>query len=213
MLPREAGLLRRRCVRVAHWAEASGPIRDLVDTWGTVAAHGIAAPQIGVLRRLFVYRPYEAEADGAGDRGDEEVPAPIAVVNPKVIKVAGELTDYDGCLSLPGIYGRTRRADRIELSAQLAPGETVRLKFEGYTARIIQHELDHLDGVLWIDRLADEDLDHLYTLAEELADRAEGEAAATGKPKTVFKQVPLTAEDRAFVANARRPLPGFALHW
>ncbi len=204
MLPREAGLLRRRCVRVANWREALGPIHDLLDTWGTVAAHGIAAPQIGVLKRLFVYRPYE-------DDDKEEPGAPIGVVNPKVIKVAGELTDYDGCLSLPGIYGQTRRAERIEISAQLGPGKTVRLKFEGYTARIIQHEMDHLDGVLWIDRLEDEDLDNLYMLAEVPAEgeTAEGEGAAH---KSVVKKVPLTPADREFVAAARRPLPGFALH-
>lgn len=208
MIPREAGLLRRRCVRVANWGEAARPIQDLLDTWGTVAAHGIAAPQIGSLSRLFVYRPYSDDEDGG-----EAAAAPIAVVNPKVIKVAGELTDYDGCLSLPGIYGRTRRAERIELTAQLAPGETVRLKFEGYTARIIQHELDHLDGVLWIDRLTDSDLDDLYTLSEGPADDPEAEAEGADPPKTVFRQVPLTPENRAFVAGARRPLPGYALHW
>lgn len=205
MLPREAGLLRRRCVRVANWGEASRPIEDLLDTWGTVAAHGIAAPQIGVLRRLFVYRPYD-------DDDGEAAGAPVAVVNPKVIKVAGEITDYDGCLSLPGIYGQTRRAERIEISAQLGPSETVRLKFEGYTARIIQHEMDHLDGVLWIDRLGDEDLDNLYTLAEASAEE-EPIDASTEPPKSVLKKVPLTPTDRDFVAGARRPLPGFALHW
>ncbi len=207
MLPREAGLLRRRCVRVANWGEAARPVQDLLDTWGTVAAHGIAAPQIGVLRRLFVYRPYEDDADEGS-----EAAAPLAVINPKVIKVAGELTDYDGCLSLPGIYGQTRRAERIEISAQLSPSETVRLKFEGYTARIIQHEMDHLDGVLWIDRLTDDDLDNLYTLAEA---PAEGEPVDGGSaaPQSVLKKVPLTATDREFVAGARRPLPGFALHW
>ncbi len=208
MLPREAGLLRRRCVRVANWAEASRPIQDLLDTWGTVAAHGIAAPQIGVLRRLFVYRPYEDEE--SADGGD--VGAPIAVVNPKVIKVAGELTDYDGCLSLPGIYGQTRRAHRIEISAQLSPRETVRLKFEGYTARIIQHEMDHLDGVLWIDRLSDDDLDNLYTLAEEPADDAPADDGSAAR-QSVIRKVPLTEADRQFVADARRPLPGYALHW
>lgn len=208
MLPREAGLLRRRCVRVANWGEATRPIGDLLDTWGTVAAHGIAAPQIGVLRRLFVYRPYEDDdEDDGGGAG-----APVAVVNPKVIKVAGEVTDYDGCLSLPGIYGQTRRAERIEISAQLSPSETVRLKFEGYTARIIQHEMDHLDGVLWIDRLTDDDLDSLYTLAEGPVEAEPVDSDSAARPSPL-KKVPLTTDDREFVSRSRRPLPGYALHW
>jgi len=200
MLPREAGLLRRRCVRLAHWAEAAPVIQDLLDTWGTVAAHGIAAPQIGELRRLFVWRPHDDAEPGE---------PPIAVVNPKVIKVSGEVEDYDGCLSLPGIYGRTRRAERIEISALLSPGNPVRLKFEGYNARIIQHEMDHLDGVLWIDRLTDAELDHLYTLTEATPEAEPG----APPPEPVVTQVPLTAEEREFVAKSRRPLPGYALHW
>ncbi len=173
-----------------------------------MAAHGIAAPQIGVLRRLFVYRPYEDDdEDDGGGAG-----APVAVVNPKVIKVAGEVTDYDGCLSLPGIYGQTRRAERIEISAQLSPSETVRLKFEGYTARIIQHEMDHLDGVLWIDRLTDDDLDSLYTLAEGPVEAEPVDSDSAARPSPL-KKVPLTTDDREFVSRSRRPLPGYALHW
>jgi peptide deformylase len=201
MLPREAGLLRRRCVRVANWAEADQAIQDLWDTWGTVAAHGIAAPQIGVLRRLFVYRPHDDADEDAKER-------PIVIINPKVIKVSGEVDDYDGCLSLPGIYGHTRRAERIEISALVGPGETARLKFEGYTARIIQHEMDHLDGVLWIDRLDDEDLSGLYTIEEVPSD-----PDADPPVERSIRQVPLTPSEFEFVKSARRPLPGYALHW
>lgn len=159
-----------------------------------MAAHGIAAPQIGVLKRLFIFRPYDAESGVA----------PTPIINPKVIKVGGsELKDYDGCLSVPGVYGETRRAERIEISGWLQNGQTVRLKFEGFTARIIQHEMDHLDGVLFIDRV--DSLDELYTVQEETPDESGGE------PKLV--RVPLVDPKRQMIEAARRPLPGFALRW
>jgi peptide deformylase len=168
-------------------------IRDLQDTWTTVAAHGIAAPQVGVNRRLFLYRPYEA--------GDDV--EPTAIINPKILKAQGELKDFDGCLSVPGIYGETRRAEKIEIMAETPEGQRVRLKFEGFTARIIQHEIDHLEGVLFIDRL--DTLDDLYVLQEE-PPKEEG-----GDP--VWKRAPLSASQRQLIESSRRPLPGHALRW
>jgi peptide deformylase len=193
MIPRDAAVLRARSVRYADVRQAAALVQDLRETWDTVAAHGIAAPQVGVNRRLFVYRPYEA--------GDEV--EPIAVVNPKIIKASGELTDFDGCLSVPGVYGQTRRAERVEIMAETLQGERVRLKFEGFTARIIQHEIDHLEGVLFIDRL--DGLDDLYVLEEE----PPGEEG--GEPK--LKPAPLTPAQRQLIETQRRPLPGHALHW
>jgi peptide deformylase len=193
IIPRDQALLRTRSVRARSVQEVAGVIADLLDTWDTVAAYGIAAPQIGVNKRVFIFRPHEAPSEDP----------PTVVINPKVIKVSGELKDYDGCLSVPGIYGETRRAERIEITALDVTGREVRLKFEGFTARIIQHEMDHLDGVLFIDRL--DTLDELYTLREE-APAEEG-----GEPRMV--RVPLEAEQRALVESGRRPLPGFALRW
>ena len=194
IIPRDSGVLRARSTRVRSVREGSAVIQDLIDTWPTVAAHGIAAPQIGVNRRLFVYRPYEDEDD---------VP-PTGLMNPKIIKASGEVMDFDGCLSVPGLYGQTRRAERIVVSADASDGTPVRLKFEGFTARIVQHEIDHLEVVLFIDRL--DTVDDLYTVAEEVPEEGEG-----GEPKLV--RVPLTDEARGLILREQRPIPGHALHW
>jgi peptide deformylase len=104
---------------------------------------GLAATQVGVLRRLFVFEPGE---DG-----------PRAVVNPVVVE-RGDETEFDeeGCLSLQGVRFPVERATRIVIEGKDENGEDVRYELEGYGARVAQHELDHLDGVLIIDRADDE---------------------------------------------------------
>jgi peptide deformylase len=104
---------------------------------------GLAATQVGVLRRLFVFEP------------DEE--GPRAVINPRLVDVA-EVTELDseGCLSLQGVRVPVSRPTRVVLEGQDTQGEEVRYELEGYGARIAQHELDHLDGVLIIDRTDEE---------------------------------------------------------
>jgi peptide deformylase len=104
---------------------------------------GLAATQVGVLRRLFVFEPDE---DG-----------PRAVVNPRLVNVA-EVTESDseGCLSLQGVRVPVDRPTRVTLEGQDPEGENVRYELEAYAARIAQHELDHLNGVLIIDRTDDE---------------------------------------------------------
>jgi peptide deformylase len=104
---------------------------------------GLAATQVGVLRRLFVFEP------------DEE--GPRAVINPRLVDVA-EVTepDSEGCLSLQGVRVPVSRPTRVVLEGQDPQGEEVRYELEGYGARIAQHELDHLDGVLIIDRTDEE---------------------------------------------------------
>jgi peptide deformylase len=104
---------------------------------------GLAATQVGVLRRLFVFEPDE---DGAR-----------AVVNPVVVERSDETEpDEEGCLSLQGVRVPVERATRIVLEGKDENGEDVRYELEGYGARVAQHELDHLDGVLIIDRTDDE---------------------------------------------------------
>jgi peptide deformylase len=104
---------------------------------------GLAATQVGVLRRLFVFEP------------DEE--GPRAVVNPVVVE-KGEETELgdEGCLSLQGVNVPVERATRIVLEGKDPNGEDVRFELDEYGARVVQHELDHLDGVLIIDRTDDE---------------------------------------------------------
>jgi peptide deformylase len=104
---------------------------------------GLAATQVGVLRRLFVF------VDG------EE--GPRAVVNPQIVERSDETEpDEEGCLSLQGVRVPVDRALRIVVEGLDADGAPVRYELEGYGARVVQHELDHLDGVLIIDRTDDE---------------------------------------------------------
>ncbi|MEV6982201.1 peptide deformylase [Sphaerisporangium sp. NPDC051017] len=107
---------------------------------------GLAAPQIGVSRRLFVY-------DAAGRKGH--------VINPELtVDDADEVLDEEGCLSVPGretgkpLYARTPRAAGVSVSGFDRLGRPVRLKARGLLARCFQHEYDHLEGILYVDRLA-----------------------------------------------------------
>ncbi len=104
---------------------------------------GLAATQVGVLRRLFVFQP---DDDG-----------PRAIVNPVIVERADEsVSDGEGCLSLQRVRVPVDRSPRIVLEGKDENGQDVRLELDEYAARIAQHELDHLDGVLIIDRTDDE---------------------------------------------------------
>ena len=110
---------------------------------------GLAAPQVGVLRRLFVFRRGRDDEEGS-----EET---IAVVNPQVVSSSEEREAEDeGCLSLQGIQVPVERHLAITLEAQDPEGARLELELEGIEARIAQHELDHLDGVLILDRTTPE---------------------------------------------------------
>jgi peptide deformylase len=104
---------------------------------------GLAATQIGVLQRLFVFQK----------EGEEE---PIAVVNPDIVERSSQTEVLDeGCLSLQGVLVPVERAWGVTLAAQDLSGEPLRLELEEMDARVVQHELDHLDGVLFVDRVTD----------------------------------------------------------
>jgi peptide deformylase len=141
---------------VAHEVEDfDDDLRRLVDRM-TGLMHdaqgvGLAATQVGILRRLFVFEPDE---DG-----------PRAVVNPRLVQVAEvQEADSEGCLSLQGVRVPVERPTRVVLEGQDPQGEDVRYELEGYGARIAQHELDHLNGVLIIDRTDDEHRKEALTL-------------------------------------------------
>lgn len=107
---------------------------------------GLAATQVGVLKRVLVY-----------DLG-EEAPEPVALCNPVLTELSGErVTDDEGCLSFPGIAVPVERAARVTCEALSVKGDPVRIVAEGLHARLLQHEIDHLDGVLIIDRATPEE--------------------------------------------------------
>jgi len=132
---------------------------------------GLAAPQVGVLQRLFVVELPE----------DEENDQPLEtyiLFNPEIVKGRGEQIGYEGCLSIPGYIGEVARREQITIQGLNETGYPVRLKVEGYLARVFQHEIDHLDGILFTDRLTDPDTFQPVEPGEE--EVAELQAARTG---------------------------------
>lgn len=105
---------------------------------------GLAAPQLGILQRVIVIAPDDIR--------------PTGLINPKIIKAEGEQTGQEGCLSIPGLYGDVKRYDYIEVEAIDRRGREVVFELEGMPARVVQHEIDHLDGILFIDKVIQETL-------------------------------------------------------
>lgn len=109
---------------------------------------GLAAPQIGILRRVIVM-----------DCGD----GLMELINPEILELRGEQTGPEACLSFPGYSGIVKRAKHVKIKSLNRSGESFVLEGEGYLARCIQHEIDHLDGILFVDRMEDDDLYHEQT--------------------------------------------------
>jgi len=123
-------------------------IDDMIETMSEYHGVGLAAPQVHERLRLFV-----AVIDPADDEAGR-AQAPIVVINPEIGPVGNEvIEDWEGCLSIPDIRGRVPRAREIVLHAFDRHGERIELHACDYPARVIQHETDHLDGVLFFDRM------------------------------------------------------------
>ncbi len=99
---------------------------------------GIAAPQVGISERIIVIAPERR---------------PIVLVNPVIVKHEGSQVGEEGCLSIPGLYGDVERFDTVEVEAYDIKGRPLNYEMSGYAARIVQHEIDHLDGILFIDKV------------------------------------------------------------
>jgi peptide deformylase len=135
-------VLRRKSLRVR---EVDRGIRslaeDLVDTVVENHGAGLAAPQIGSHWRVCVVL----------DDNGEVVP----MINPEVVRSMGRIEDYEGCLSFPGLWGIVERAATVTVKYLDLEGKPRRIKVSNITARAVQHEIDHLDGILFVDRLTE----------------------------------------------------------
>ena len=108
----------------------------------------MAAPQMGVNKRIIIIRDDMEDKANAGF---------TALINPEVIKAEGKVvSDFEGCLSVPFVYGKVPRATKVKIKALLEDGTEVRIKATNELARILQHEIDHLNGILFIDHIKDE---------------------------------------------------------
>jgi peptide deformylase len=134
-------VLREPARDVESFDAALGMLRDdMLETMYKAPGVGLAAPQVGLAIRFFVYDP----GDGSG---------PGAVANPLLVLHEDEQEEDEGCLSIPGLYFATKRALRVQLEGRDVDGNRVELEGSELLARIFQHETDHLNGVLFIDRL------------------------------------------------------------
>lgn len=116
-------------------------LEDMIETMEDANGVGLAAPQVGILRRAIVL-----------DIGE----GPIKMINPEILETEGEEIDVEGCLSVPGRSGTVSRPESIKVNYLDVDGKENTLEAEGLLARVICHEVDHLDGILYIDRMIEE---------------------------------------------------------
>lgn len=158
--------LRQKSVKVRVVDEST---RQLIDDmtsasldWEDSRPHEIsaalAAVQIDRLERVVIVR------SSFEDKADRDF---TALINPEIVKYEGdEIEDYEGCLSVSGYYGRVKRWSKVRVKALNADGVEVRFKAEGFLARVIQHEIDHTNGILFVDHIRDH-TDGFYRLNDE----------------------------------------------
>jgi peptide deformylase len=137
-------VLRQKAKKVANIdSSIQKLIDDMIDTMRTVHGVGLAAPQIGISLRIAVI-----EIPG------KEV---IILINPEIIKRQGERVVEEGCLSVPGYYGEVKRSEVVKVKAQNRQGKEFRLRREGLLAHALEHEVDHLNGILYVDHIEGHD--------------------------------------------------------
>ncbi len=122
-------------------------IDDMIETMYAAPGVGLAAPQVGVSKRLIVIDVSHRE------EGEEKTPL-LVLINPVLKKAEGELESEEGCLSLPGYTAAVKRAERVVVHGLDREGRQVQVEGEGLLCRALQHEIDHLEGTLIIDRIS-----------------------------------------------------------
>jgi peptide deformylase len=141
-------ILRRKAQTVTKFDEKLQTlVDDMVETMRAAPGVGLAAPQIAVSQQVIVV---EYPLD---DEDEEAKPKLFVVINPQIVKTSAETVNgIEGCLSVPELVGEVERAEEITVKGQNRRGQPVRIKARGWLARIFQHEIDHLNGVLFTDR-------------------------------------------------------------
>ena len=158
--------LRQKSVKVhVVTDETRALIKDMVDAsldWEDSRPHEIsaalAAVQVDALERVVIIR---------SDFDDKSIREFTPLINPEIVKYEGEqIADYEGCLSVNGFYGKVERSSKIRLKALDVNGNEIRLKAEGFLARVLQHEIDHCNGIVFVDHIRDQ-TDAFYRLNEK----------------------------------------------
>lgn len=147
-------VLREKCKRVTSFGGSIQKLIDnMIETMQENYGAGLAAPQVGKVIRLIVV--LDLDSDGE----------PFALINPEVVKKSGERIVDEGCLSYPGYRGEVTRSESVTVKALDRHGKAVRLKATDFLAQVLEHEIDHLNGVLYTDLLAGDD--KLYKVEPE----------------------------------------------
>lgn len=135
-----AEVLRQKAAEVTKLSRKTDfLVDDMIRIMKRSHGVGLAAPQIGILQRIIVVAPEDMK--------------PTALINPKVIKAEGEQIGQEGCLSIPGLYGDVNRPAYVEVEAYDRKGRQLVYELEGMPARVVLHEIDHLEGILFIDKV------------------------------------------------------------
>lgn len=140
-------VLRQKAKRVSPSLRKDGSIHkligDMIETMHAAPGVGLAAPQVGIPLRVIVI--------GLPEQED------IALVNPQIVRRKGERVVNEGCLSVPGYIGQVKRAESVTVKGRDRNGREVRIKAEELLAQALEHEIDHINGILYIDRLESKD--------------------------------------------------------
>jgi len=140
-------VLKKKAEAVVEFnEEIRNLVNDMFETMYKRGGVGLAANQVGVLKRVVVIDLNS----GKENQGKEK----IVLINPEIVALEGEEIKEEGCLSLPGLYRKVKRAAFVKVKAQNLDGEEFTIEGEGLLARALQHEIDHLNGIVFIDRLS-----------------------------------------------------------
>jgi len=127
-------------------------IDDMIDTMRDAPGVGLAAPQVGVSERVIVVEYAEPEEVEEGEEPIEVEPKLYVMVNPEIVKSSPEtVIGVEGCLSIPALVGEVERAQEVRIKGLNRYGQPMKLKVDGWLARIFQHEIDHINGVVFTD--------------------------------------------------------------
>ena len=146
-----APVLRQKAKKVRTFGpQVASLVDDMLESMNAADGLGLAAPQIGVPQRVIVIQmPGETN-----EEGEETEPGELYVYcNPEIVEAKGEEEGPEGCLSVVGYVGQVKRATAVTVKGEDVKGRKIRTKATGLLARAFQHEIDHLDGVLYIDRI------------------------------------------------------------
>jgi peptide deformylase len=142
---------------------------DMYETMMAANGVGLAAPQVGILQRLVVIHV------PAGMEYEDDPEINLALVNPEIQRAGGQELGAEGCLSFPDLWGDVSRYTSVTVKAEDTDGKSMKIKARGFLARVLQHEIDHLDGVLFFDRM--EDVQQLHHTSEAREASEDGDAA------------------------------------